>query len=278
MINHKEGAAEGILQLAVRQVAARTVLHDCYFRVPLQVMRPFYLDDTGTAYLYLITPCGGVVGGDCYTLQMTLQAGARLCVSTPSATKIYATRGPIARQRLEVFLEAGAVFEYLPEQTIPFANSAFHQETLLHLGAGACAIWLDLVAPGRQGRGERFQYHEYSSEVQVRDHQGKLCLRERLRLQPQQHSLQALFEQYAYLGTFYAIAEGRHLPLTLAEALHQQLAESPEVLGSASILPYGGLAVRVVSTKHTPVERALYTVWDTVRQEMLGYSAVRLRK
>ncbi len=280
MAHQASTSAQGILQLEVQQVGARTMVRDCYFRVPLQVMRPFYLDDMGTAYVYLITPCGGVVGGDHYTLQMILQPGARLCVSTPSASKIYATRGPIARQHLEVTVHPGAVFEYLPEQTIPFADAAFHQELMVHLGAGASVFLLDIVAPGRQARGEMWQYREYSSMVQVDDRHGQVQLRERLRLQPQQWASRhlALLEGYPYLGTFYALVEGGSVPLPLADALHQWLAGFPEVAGSASLLPHGGLVVRVAGTQHTPVEQALHHVWDMVRQEVLGYPAVRLRK
>ena len=53
---------EGALRLVLRRVGQRTVLQECYFQVPLQVLRPLYLDDVGTAYVYLVSPCGGVVG------------------------------------------------------------------------------------------------------------------------------------------------------------------------------------------------------------------------
>ena len=54
---------EGVLWLVLRRAGQRTVLHDCYFQVPLQVLRPLYLDEVGTAYVYLVSPCGGGGGG-----------------------------------------------------------------------------------------------------------------------------------------------------------------------------------------------------------------------
>src|SRR2546428_470617 len=87
-----------------------------YFQVPLQVLRPLYLDDVGTAYVYLVSPCGGVVGGDRYDMTVVLEAGAQACLTTPSATKLYATPGAPAQQRLDITLQARAVLEYLPEQ------------------------------------------------------------------------------------------------------------------------------------------------------------------
>src|SRR2546425_779038 len=83
-------------------------------------------------------------------------AGARACLTTPSATKLYATSGAPAQQRLDITLHADAVLEYLPEQMIPFAQAVFHQQITVRLGAGACVLLMEIVAPGRVARGEAF--------------------------------------------------------------------------------------------------------------------------
>ena len=36
---------EGALHLVLRRAGQRTVLQECYFQVPLQVLRPLYLDE-----------------------------------------------------------------------------------------------------------------------------------------------------------------------------------------------------------------------------------------
>ncbi len=143
---------EGVLHLVLQRVGQRTVLQECYFQVPLQVLRPLYLDDVGTAYVYLLSPCGGVVGGDVYSMTVVVEAGARACLTTPSATKLYATSGAPAQQRLDITLQADAVLEYLPEQMIPFAQAVFHQQITVRLGAGACVMLMEIVAPGRVAR------------------------------------------------------------------------------------------------------------------------------
>jgi urease accessory protein len=198
------------------------VLHECYFQVPLQVLRPVYLDDVGTAYLYLVSPCGGVVGGDVYTMTVVVEAQARCCLTTPAATRLYATAGAPARQRLDVTLHAGAVLEYVPAQIIPFAQAAFHQETRVRLGPGACFMLGEIVAPGRLARGEAFAYRDYDARVCIVDAQERVLLYERTRLRPGWQRLDGpgLFENYAYLGTFYVLVEGTALPATLVEHLH----------------------------------------------------------
>ena len=271
---------EGVLYLVLRRAGQRTVLQECYFQVPLQVLRPLYLDEVGTAYVYLVSPCGGVVGGDTYDMIVVVETGARVCLTTPSATKLYATPGAPARQRLDITLQAGAVLEYLPEQIIPFAQAAFHQHTHVRLGAGACLMWLEIVAPGRLTRGEAFAYRDYDSRICVEDANGHVLLRERTRLRPGWQRLDGpgLFEGYAYLGTFYALAEETVLPTALVERVHALLAGHTRLIGSATLLAHGGMAVRVLGEDHTTVSEALHEVWDVVRRKLLGYPAVVWRK
>jgi urease accessory protein len=271
---------EGVLCLVLRRTGQRTVLQDCYFQVPLQVLRPLYLDDVGTAYIYLVSPCGGVVGGDAYTVTVVVEAGARACLTTPSATKLYAAPGAPARQRLDLTLQAGAVLEYLPEQIIPFAQAAFHQHTRVRLGAGACLVWMEIVAPGRLARGETFAYRDYDASVCIENAYGRVLVRERTRLRPGWQRLDGagLFEGYYYLGTFYVLVEGTVLPTALVERLHAMLTDRARLMGSATLLEHGGIAVRVLGENHTAVSAALYEVWDVVRRELLGYPAVVWRK
>ncbi|KAH0533488.1 hypothetical protein FGG08_007713, partial [Glutinoglossum americanum] len=192
---------EGVLHLVLQRAVQRTVLQECYFQVPLQVLRPLYLDDVGTAYVYLLSPCGGVVGGDVYSVTVVVEAGARACLTTPSATKLYATSGAPAQQRLDITLHADAVLEYLPDQMIPFAQAAFHQQITVQLGAGACVLLMEVVAPGRLARGEAFAYGEYDSRLGIENASGGVLVRERTRLRPgwQQLDGPGLFEGYRYL-------------------------------------------------------------------------------
>jgi urease accessory protein len=247
--------------------------------MPLRILRPVYLDDTGTAYIYLLNPCGGVVGGDTYTITVTLDVGAQAYLTTPSATKIYATLGAPAQQHIAFTLHAEAVLTYLPGQTIPFANAAMHQDMTIRLGAGACAFVGEILAPGRVARQELFAYREYSTNLRVEDVYGRVLLLERSRLQPryQQLSSLGLFEGYNYLGTFYALGDSQRLPASLAEHLHALLEHRPQLIGSATALAHGGLVARLLATDHSSANQALFALWDTLRRHVLGYPAVPYR-
>ena len=270
----------GAVELTLRRSGARTVVSDLYFRTPLQVMRPHYLDDNGTAYIYLLSPGGGVVGGDRYTITMKLDEGARACVTTASATKIYDSAGKTARQLFEVILQSGAVFEYLPEQIIPFAGSVFRQDMKVRLGHGALAVLAEIVAPGRLARGEAFSYDDYSSGLSVADACDSLLLRERTRLQPGSwvpgNGL-GMLEGHYYLGTLYALGDCFGAAGDLADDLHGLLADRQRCIGGATALERG-VAVRLLAENHESASGALHAVWDKLRRRLLGYPAVSWRK
>jgi urease accessory protein len=271
---------EGILRLGLRCSGERTILYDCYARTPLRVLRPLYLDDTGMAYLYLLNPCGGVVGGDTYTLHITLDTGAQAYVTTPSATQLYATLHTPAEQYIDLILHPGTVLTYFPEQTIPFANAAFRQCITVRLGRDAFVFLGDILAPGRSARQETFAYREYDSRLWVETLcDGEVRLFDHMRLQPQHDPLSCLglMEAYDYLGVFYALPGSGAIDPSLADRLHDALAQRPDLVGSASTLPYGGLAVRLLGRHHTPVRQALHTVWDLTRQALFGQPAAALR-
>jgi urease accessory protein len=263
----------------LQQTGSRTTIQDYYAHPPLQVLRSVYLDDSGTAYIYLLNPGGGVLGGDRYQITVTLQAGARAYLTTPSATKLYAAPHAAAQQRIEVTLQAGAVLTYMPEQTIPFAQAAFQQHITLRLGPDACAFLGDIVAPGRLARGEAFAYREYSSILRVEDDHGTVRLVERLHLCPQQQTVRGLglLEGYDYVGTFYALGDRATFTSQMADDVHALLACRQGLVGSATTLPHGGLAVRVLATDHSGVSHALYDVWNRLCQQTLGYPAVPRR-
>jgi urease accessory protein len=261
-----------VLNLGLRQVGNRTVLHDCYAHVPLRVLRPVYPDDTGTAYLYLLNPCGGVLGGDTYSIHATLDAGAQAYITTPSATKLYAAPAQPACQHIDFTLQDGAVLTYLPEPTIPFANAAFRQHMTVRLGDGACAFLGEILAPGRMARDEIFAYREYRTSLRVEDARGDLLLIDRTCLYPQQDDLRALgmLEGYYYLGTFYALGSHPALDATLTPALSDLLDGHPHLVGSATTLAQGGIAIRFLADAPMRANQALYRICNLLHQQVLG--------
>ena len=76
--------------LAIRAAPRKNDSCAMPLQAPLAGAHPVELAD-GTAYLMLLNPTGGVVGGDFLSTQIIQEADTRVCLTTPSATRVYRT-------------------------------------------------------------------------------------------------------------------------------------------------------------------------------------------
>ncbi len=144
------------LGLSLQQRGDRTWLVENRHRGPLRVQRPFYPEASGCCHLYLLHPPGGMVLGDLLQINISLGIGAKALATTPSAGKLYDTRGAheLQQQLVSIAVAADACVEWLPQETIVFdgANGRLHTRLVLQGSARAC-LW-DIVCLGRPAANE----------------------------------------------------------------------------------------------------------------------------
>jgi len=139
---------------------------------PLVVQRPFHPEPDGTCHVYLLHPPGGVVGGDELRLQAHAEAGSRVLLTTPAATKLYRTDGRLSAQHQVLTVEAGARMEWLPQETIVFDGATCRLSTRVQLAEGASFLGWDVMCLGRPACGERFERGQLSVALEIwRDEQ-----------------------------------------------------------------------------------------------------------
>ncbi|HEX4805916.1 MAG TPA: urease accessory protein UreD, partial [Conexibacter sp.] len=176
----------GALELTFRPgPRGRTVLADRRQRFPLRTTVPFHLDPAipEMAWVYVQNPTGGVFAGDRLDVAVRAQAGARVHLTTQSATKLYRMEGGEARQRVRVQVEPGAYVENVPDALIPQARTRYRQRTVIELAEGGMCVTAETVAPGRRAFGERFAYDLLELRTDVLRDGRELCS-ETLRLEP----------------------------------------------------------------------------------------------
>ena len=171
---------DGALSLRFERRGPATIVAGCRYTLPLQVLAPLALED-GAAVVSVLNPTGGLLGGDRLRIEIDVGRGAHACLTTPSATKVYRTEGEPASQVIRLRLAAGAILEWVPDHTIPFAGSAFTQTLSVEMGEGARLILVDAWASGRVARGEAWGFALLDSTLSVRDARG-LLLHDRLRI------------------------------------------------------------------------------------------------
>jgi len=164
---------DGALSLAFRRRGMATILAASRSILPLQVMAPLALEDAA-AVVSILNPTGGIVGGDRFTIDVDVEAGADACLTTPSASRIYRAAGEPAEQVVRLRLGPGASLEWVPDHGIPFAGAAFRQVIDAEVGEGATLVLVDAWAAGRVARGEEWRFARLDSALTARDGAGWL--------------------------------------------------------------------------------------------------------
>jgi urease accessory protein len=249
------------------------------FTLPLQALEPMDLDGDGVATLLLLNPTGGLLAGDRLETDIVLGPGSRVCLSTPSATRVYRSPGPAAVQRVTMDVGSGAALEWLPDHVIPSPGARLRQTTEIRLAADAALLYLDAWAVGRAARGEAWGFDLLDSSLRVRDEAG-LLLRERAILagHPSRDGLGGT-EGFAYAATFLAMRPAGGGWEELALALQAEL-DASDAGGRAGVttLGRGGVLARLLCPSAPAFQAAVQALWAACRQRLLGLPPARLRK
>lgn len=237
------------------------------------------LDGSGAATLLLLNPTGGVVGGDHLATRVELGAGTCVCLSTPSATRVYRSAGLPAIQRVTVRVGEGARLEYIPEHLIPSPGARLIQSLEVSLAPGAAAIVCDAWSAGRLARGEAWVFHLVDSGILVHDVEG-LLFKERLVL----HGARGwgglgAAEGMGYLATVLCLAPSHPrlggLPAALAA---EMTAMASGARAGVTPLARGGVLVRILAPSAPAMQGAIGAVWAACREWLWGLPPQRLRK
>ena len=266
-------------------LTGQTVLARSHQEAPLKVVRAFAVDH-GAALVHLHNVSGGLLGGDRLKLEVNVGAGAQVQVTTTGATRIYRPRvDALATSQLnEISVGPRGLLEYLPDAVIPFAGARFSQRTSIRLADGAGLFWWEILAPGREARGEVFEYEsvEFKTDLLAG---GKLVGVERVRLDPKKRGLASVARLGAYRtwATFYicrvglAAAEWIEVEKDLREVLGL-LVRREDALWGISTLSAHGLIVRCAAKWGRDVLPGLQEVWRAAKWRLYRRAAVVPRK
>lgn len=273
------------LDFSVDSSAQRTIMRVREAQPPLKVVRAFEAEQ-GAALVHLHNVSGGVLGGDHLTLEASIGDGARAQITTTSATRIYRNRVdvPPSYQLNALSVGENGLLELLPDPVIPFAGSAYQQQTQISLADGAGLFWWETVAPGREARNECFDYDLLGLEVEIQA-KGRLIALENARLEPKQRSLssQVRLAAYRYFSTFYickvgvAAAQWTALESELGQ-LAQAMTRAGETLWGVSTLVRDGLVIRGLSCEGRHLSSGLVTFWRAAKLALYGEVVILPRK
>lgn len=259
-----------------RKKNGTTYLKKQYFKLPLQIMTPYYPDKDGTAFLYMLNPSGGILQHDRLLTEIELEEGSRALVTTPSSTKFYKMDDGHAEILNEITVGKDAVLEYLPEYNVPFAQSTTEQTNIFMLSKDSVLIASDMVTSGRVSRGEIFQFNKYSTKTSIYI-DGRLVTYDRSVIEPKKltPSVMGVMENFLSCGTMYIYKEV--LPKELADEINAVDLGNNVKLG-ATVIEKGLILVRIMGEGAQEMQDTMLKVWEKVRQSILNKNSVRIRK
>jgi urease accessory protein len=278
-ISRSNTGRKGELRLRFAERDGQTHLAESYFRTPLQVMRPIY-DSAGCLCVYLLSPTGGVVQGDEYCIDLTVEPGAHALFTTQAATKVYRMPERGASQVVNIEVRENAVLEYLPDAVILFKDADLSQTINVTLRTGAVLVLQEIVMPGRLARGEILEFRRYANRLIVRDCDG-LILYDNVDYAPVNGDLTrlGLFDDRPCWGSWYVLGDLARLGIdTEAFCQSHTLRWDEDAFGSLSALHRNGIGARMVSRSLAPIYEAFTELWQIIRTQHMGLPVSTIRK
>jgi len=277
----------GILRLELRKDSTNgnTVIKELYSRVPLFAQRVMYLEETipAMAYVYIVSPSGGILQGDRYLIDITSHNKTFAHVTTQGATRVYKMEKNYASQTINIKVEEESYFEYIPDQIIPFRNSRFYQEVHLNVHDNATMIYSEVIVPGRVASGEAFEYDICYIKTVGKNQLGRIRFIDTLKLEPRTESIKGKnnFGNLHVVGTVYIITKENFV-----NDLHHEIAEKIRILeakgkltGGVSILPARqGILARILGYSSEDVKKIIFEVIRIARKQIIGASFSGIRK
>ena len=258
------------LELRFERAAFRTVLAARRHAGPLRVQKALYPEGPAVCQVVVVHPPGGIVAGDSLRIEVDAGPRAHAQLTTPGAAKWYRSAGPFARSDTVLRVAAGALVEWLPQETMLFDGARAAIRLRVELAREARFVGWDVTHLGRTASGERFASGRLRQTVEIVDADGMLWC-ERALLDGDSRALQsgAILNGAPVFGTM--IAAGIDVDGGALAACRAVSPASGE--GAVTRLPhllvarYRGSCARVARTYFA-------SLWRVLRPSLAGRDAV----
>jgi urease accessory protein len=271
-----------MLKLEENPETKKTVIKDQFARVPLFTQKALYLEESfpSMAYVYIMTPSGGILQGDRYRIDLTLSNNAHAHMTTQGATRIYKMERNYAIQMVNIIVDDGCYLEYIPDQIIPYKDSRFYQIVNAKVHENGIMVYSEMLAPGRAASGESFDYDIVYMATHAENQKGESRLTDVFILEPKKSSLNVsgILGEHSVVGSLYILTKPDYAKQLIGE-INNCLHEFPGARGGATLLPHDwGVMVRLLGNIADDLKSVIYEMVNIVRKTTIGASFSGIRK
>lgn len=260
----------------------KTVAKEQYSKVPLYTQRALYLEESlpSMAYMFIMSPSGGILQGDRYRMDITLKNNAFFHLTTQGATRLYRMDKNYATQLVNITVGEGCYFEFIPDQIIPYRSSRFYQNVTLNAHDNSTMIYSEILVPGRVGSGESFEYDICYLKASAKNQNGDLRFIDIALLEPKKRDIKdfGILEGFDVIGTVYILTEEKYVR-RLNDQINSTIESLPKIYGGATILPNNsGVMVRLLGPFANDIRDIIYEIVRISRKAILNAEFSRIRK
>ena len=244
---------------------------------PLLVQKPLYPEGPSCCHAVILHPPGGVVGGDELRIRVQANANTHALLSTPGAGKWYRANGHVARQHVQIKVDAGAAVEWLPQETILFDQADVLLDNEINLHADARFIGCEMLCFGRTASGERFQSGRVRQRYAVRV-DGKLLWLEQGALLGGSAAMTGALSLAGHTVCASLLCVGAPPQRDLIDAVRAAiapLAEPGSQFGATQMKSL--LIVRYLGDRSEVARQVMMAAWKVLRPALLGRESTALR-
>jgi urease accessory protein len=204
----------------------------------------------------IVNTAGGMTGGDRFDIDIKVGAGARLCVTTAAAEKIYRSLGPDTDIGIKLEISPGGALAWLPQETIVFDQARLRRSIDVELARDGNLLLAEAAVFGRSAMGETVVQGHFFDRWRLRVG-GALLFAETLRLDD---DVAQRLAQRAIAGGGVAVASVIKYPSNDADAVAVR-AMQDHFAGEVGVSAWNGLAVaRLVAADGAALRRDLVAV------------------
>ncbi|HTH33246.1 MAG TPA: urease accessory protein UreD [Xanthobacteraceae bacterium] len=204
----------------------------------------------------IVNSAGGMTGGDRFTIDIQVGAGATLTVTTAAAEKIYRSLGPDTEIAIKLDVAPGGTLKWLPQETIVFDGVRLRRAIDVDLARDTNLLLAEACVFGRSAMGEVVTDGSIFDRWRVRAG-GAFVLAETLRLDDK---IAQRLAQRATAAESVAVASVIKIPGSDDDAAAVRTLQE-QFVGEVGVSAWNGLAMaRLVAADGAALRRDLVAV------------------
>ncbi len=245
-----------------------TFLKKSYCTPPFKVADITEDKNDETLRLMIMSSSPGILDGDEYNWKIDIEKDCSLQLLTQSFQRLF-TMKKGASQNIEVYLNAGASFCFIPHPVVPHYASSFTSKSKIFLSDDCSLIWGEVLTCGRKLNGEVFKFSKYHNVTAIFINH-KLAIKENVLINPSLINVNSIgqLEGYTHQATLIFLKEKISMHRLMDEIRNYILTEDEIVFGLTAA-PVDGLIVRLLGNKAEQLYNCLKSIAEIIHTSTL---------